>query len=62
MRALCRMIAAQSPLAQTVEHFLQMVQENGVSVIVTLTRGEEQDADGTLSDIAIINRFHIISY
>ena len=41
------MIAAQSPLAQTVEHFLQMVQENGVSVIVTLTRGEEQDADGT---------------
>ena len=41
-----RVISAQSPLPQTVEHFLQMVQENGVSVIVTLTREEEQDADG----------------
>ena len=40
------MISAQSPLHQTVEQFLQMVQENGVSVIVTLTREEEQDDTG----------------
>ena len=44
----CRLISAQSPLPQTVEHFLQMVQENGVSVIVTLTKEEEQDADGNV--------------
>ena len=43
----CRMIAAQSPLPQTVDQFLQMVQEYGVSVIVTLTREEEQDDNGT---------------
>ena len=41
-----RVICAQSPLPNTVEHFLQMIQENGVSVIVTLAREEEQDANG----------------
>ena len=41
-----RVISAESPLPQTVEPFLQMVQENGVSVIVTLTREGEQDDNG----------------
>ena len=41
-----RMISAQSPLPQSVEHFLQMVQENEVSVIVTLIREEEQEDNG----------------
>ena len=41
-----RVICAQSPLPNTVEHFLQMIQENGVSIIVTLTRENEHDADG----------------
>lgn len=46
-----KVISAQSPLPLTVEHFLQMVQENGVSVIVTLTREEEQGDNGNLSII-----------
>ena len=42
-----KFIAAQSPLPQTASHFLQMMVENKVSVIVTLTReGEHEDADG----------------
>ena len=41
-----RVISAQSPLPHTVEHFLQMIQENHVSVIVTLTREDEQEAEG----------------
>ena len=36
-------IAAQSPLPLTVPHYLQMLEENKVSVIVTLTRDNEQD-------------------
>ena len=36
-------IAAQSPLPLTVAHYLQMLEENKVSVIVTLTRDNEQD-------------------
>ena len=40
-----RMISAQSPLDQSVKHFLQMVQENEVSVIVTLTREGEQEGN-----------------
>ena len=40
-------IAAQSPLPLTIGHFLQMIQENNVSVIVTLTKDLEQhNADG----------------
>ena len=42
-----RMISAQSPLPQSVEHFLQMVQENEVSVIVTLTREGEKEGNST---------------
>jgi protein tyrosine phosphatase len=42
-----RYIAAQGPLPQTVPHFLQMVHENKVNVIVALTKLAEKDADGT---------------
>ena len=42
-----KLISAQSPLPGTVSHFFQMIQENLVSVIVTLTtKAEQQDAEG----------------
>ena len=42
-----QIISAQSPLPRTVPHFLQMMQENNVTVITTLTTEEEQgDARG----------------
>ena len=47
-----RMISAQSPLPQTMDHFLQMVQENEVSVIVTLTR--EGELEGKHHHILIV--------
>ena len=57
-----RVISAESPLAQTVEHFLQMVQENGVSVIVTLMREEEQDDNGNLEYNRQTNIRALITY
>ena len=42
-----KIISSQSPLPMTVPHYLQMIQENDVSVIVVLTKEEEQhDAEG----------------
>jgi protein tyrosine phosphatase len=41
-----RCIAAQGPLPQTVSHFLQMVHENKVAVIIALTKLEEKDSEG----------------
>ena len=42
-----KMIAAQSPLPETIPQFLQMTHENKVAVIVTLTKDREQhDAQG----------------
>ena len=42
-----KIIAAQSPLPRTVPHFLQMIQENNVSLVVTLTK-ENEEQDGGL--------------
>ncbi len=41
-----RFIAAQGPLLETVPHFLQMIQENQVPVVVALTKLTEKDTDG----------------
>ena len=41
-----KIIAAQSPLPRTVPHFLQMIQENNVSLVVTLTRDNEEQGEG----------------
>ena len=41
-----KIIAAQSPLPRTVPHFLQMIQENNVSLVVTLTKDNEEQGEG----------------
>lgn len=38
-------IAAQGPTRQSLEHFLQMIVENQVQLVVMLTKLEEQDGD-----------------
>ena len=41
-----KIIAAQSPLPRTVPHFLQMIQENNVSLVITLTKDNEEQGEG----------------
>ena len=41
-----KIIAAQSPLPRTVPHFLQMIQENNVSLVVTLIKDNEEQGEG----------------
>ena len=46
-----KFIAAQSPLPRTVAHFLQMIQEQNVSMVVSLTEeAEHQDGDGKIEN------------
>ena len=50
-----KLISAQSPLPRTVSHFLQMAQENNVTIILTLTtKAEEQDAKGMTPTVSLI--------
>lgn len=53
-----REIAAQGPLPNTVEHFLQMVVEQKVEAIVMLTSTTEQKRDGNLSLRCITVKVH----
>ena len=41
-----KFIASQGPLPATVPHFLQMIAENKVKIVVALTRLEEEDSNG----------------
>ena len=41
-----KFIAAQGPLPDTVGHFLQMIAENKVKIVVALTKLVEKDSNG----------------
>ena len=45
-RSQCRAIAAQGPLPSTVIHFLQMIMENEVEIVVMLTKLQEENSEG----------------
>ena len=41
-----RSIAAQGPLPSTAPHFLQMLAENEIEIVVILTKVQEENAEG----------------
>ena len=44
----CKFIAAQGPLNHTLQHFLQMILENDVQMVVMLTNLQETSAEGKI--------------